>query len=58
VYRDGSFYDGGITCCTDYQNEINVVAGRTYRYFIRARNAAGYRDSIEQTVYVPLNVCP
>ena len=56
VYRNGSYY---ISTATDsfFYNSANVIAGRTYTYYIQARNSSGYTNSNTISVYVPSNVC-
>ena len=52
VYRNGILYYPGLTGQT-FLNIANLTAGQTYSYFIRARNAAGYRDSNNIQVIMP-----
>ena len=56
LHRNGALYAASITGTTFY-NSANVVAGQTYTYFIRARNASGTRDSNTVNVTVPSNIC-
>ena len=56
VYRNGSPYLAGVAG-TSFQNEINVVAGQAYSYFIRARGPSGYVDSNSASVLVPSETC-
>ena len=53
VYRNGTYYDNAYTSLT--YNNMSVISGTTYTYFIRASNSAGYRDS--NTVNVTVSNC-
>lgn len=58
VYRNGGLYFAGIAGTgTSFQNEINVTAGQSYTYFIRARNSNGFTDSNQLMADVPSSVC-
>ncbi|MBI1929575.1 cadherin-like domain-containing protein, partial [Candidatus Poribacteria bacterium] len=59
VYRNGSPYGSVLSSSTlQFDNNLNVVAGQTYQYFIQARNDAGNQDSPTITVTVSINICP
>jgi hypothetical protein len=56
VYRNGILYSPGVpsNTLTFLNTGSNVVAGTTYTYFIRARNAYGTRDTGTAQVTAPL----
>ena len=56
LYRNGAAYSTGLTG-TAFYNNANVVAGQTYSYFVRARNASGTTDSNTISVPIPSNIC-
>ncbi len=56
LYRNGSFYDSGISGTT-YYNSAGLTPGQTYTYFVRARNSAGSRDSNTISVFIPSDIC-
>jgi PKD repeat protein len=56
LYRNGTLYTSGLTGLTFYNN-LNVNAGQTYSYFVRARHSSGSVDSNGVTVVVPTNIC-
>jgi len=57
VYRNGSLYSPGVpaSTLTFLNTGSNVTLGTTYTYFIRARNAAGTRDSNTLSATAPSN---
>lgn len=57
LYRNGSLSSAGITGTTFYNN-LNLTAGQTYTYFVRARNSSGTTDSNQISVSIPSNICP
>jgi RHS repeat-associated protein len=56
IYRNGSLYYSDVTGTTFYNN-LNLTAGQTFTYFIRARNSFGTRDSNQISVPIPSNIC-
>ena len=56
VYRNGSLYENVATDTTFY-NSANVIADRTYTYYIQARNSSGSTNSNTITVNVLSNIC-
>src|ERR1019366_9703527 len=56
LYRNGALYTSGLTGLTFYNN-VGLVAGQSYTYFVRARNSTGTTDSQTITVSIPANVC-
>lgn len=48
---------GGATSGTSFVNNVGLVAGGNYSYFVRASNANGTRDSNSVSVSIPANVC-
>jgi len=56
VYRNGSLYASSNTGNTFY-NSANLVAGRSYTYFIKARNSSGSQNSNTISVNIPSDIC-
>src|ERR1019366_1444702 len=56
LYRNGALYTSGLTGLTFYNN-VGLVAGQSYTYFVRARDYSGATDSQTITVSIPTNVC-
>jgi subtilisin-like proprotein convertase family protein len=56
LYRNGALYYSGIVQ-TSFYNSVDVTAGQTYTYFVRARNSDGSRDSNAVTVFIPIDIC-
>ena len=48
---------GSATSGTSFVNNVGLVAGGNYSYFVRASNANGARDSNSVSVSIPANVC-
>ena len=56
VYRNGSAV-GAPTTGTSFYNNLGLVAGQVYTYFIRASSASWTTDSNAITVTVPAAIC-
>lgn len=56
VFRGGASLLSGITG-TSFLNNLGLIAGQTYTYFVRASNSAGSRDSNTISVTIPSGVC-
>lgn len=56
VYRNGSLYASSNTGNT-YYNSLNLVAGRSYTYYIKARSSSGSQNSNTISVSIPSNIC-
>ena len=48
---------GSATSGTSFVNNVGLVGGGNYSYFVRASNANGTRDSNSVSVSIPANVC-
>ncbi len=56
VYRNNSAIGNPTTGRTFYNN-LGLVAGQTYQYFVRASNSSGTKDSPTISVSIPANIC-
>jgi hypothetical protein len=58
VYRNGSIYENVLVSDQTFLNNLNVSAGSTYEYFVRARNSSGdITDTERLEVTIPANIC-
>jgi len=55
IYRNGILIVSGLPYSVDFYVDSTVIAGVSYTYFVRARNAAGISDSNSATITAPTN---
>lgn len=59
VYRNGNLYAHVLATDLTFYNSANLIAGQSYSYFVRAKNAAGnvISDSNTVNVSIPIDIC-